>query len=104
MDGLEAVRRFLLRILDAARTRERDTGDETSTYTAEGLVQSQLHKIGVAMTASRLRAELFYLHDKGLVKFHQVRVAREDYYTWRITAEGVDVLAGERDVPGIARE
>lgn len=50
-----------------------------------------------------LRGELFYLYDKGLVKFHKTRVGREDFYAWRITAEGVDVYEGSKTVPGVQR-
>jgi hypothetical protein len=100
----ELVRRYILLILDAARTRDRERSEDPSTYTAEELVQLQLKKMGVPMLLAQVRAELYYLHDKGLVKFHKTRVGREDYFTWRIAADGVDVLEGARTVAGVARE
>lgn len=100
----EVVRRYLLKILDAARTHDRERSDDTSTYRGEEVIQLQLRKMQVPMLLAEMRGELFYLHDKGLVKFHRERVGREDYYSWRITADGVDVVQGVQSVPGIARE
>ncbi len=100
----EVVRRYLLVILDAARTHDRERTDDTSTYRSEEIIQAQLRKMQVPMLLAEMRGELFYLRDKGLTKFHRERVGREDYYSWRITAEGVDVVQGVRPVPGIARE
>ncbi len=100
-DTPELVRRYLLLILDAKRTSERDRDDDPSTYVAEAVLQLQLRKMGVPMLLSALRGELYYLFDKNLVKFHRAKVGREHYFSWRITAEGVDVVQGTRDVPGV---
>lgn len=97
----ELTRRYILLILDAARTRDRDKSESPSTYTAEELIQRQLDKMGLPMLLSQVRAHLFYLKDKGLVKLHETRIGREHYWTWRITAEGVDVLEGTKTVPGV---
>lgn len=98
----EVVRGYLLRILDAKRTSERDRDEDPSTYTAEEILQAQLRKMGVPILLSQIRAELYYLYDKALVRFHKTTVGREYYLSWRITADGVDVLQGHRVVPGVA--
>jgi len=98
----EVARRYLLLILDAARTADRERADDSSTYRAEEVIQAQLRKVGLPLRLAEMRGELYYLYDKGLVKFHRERIGREDYFSWRITAEGVDVVQGTRAVPGIA--
>jgi hypothetical protein len=104
IEGADVIRRFLLIILDAARMRERGLGDDTSTYAHEFVIQSQLQKMGLPLSLSKIRGELYYLKDKGLVEFRKTRVHGEDYFQWRIEGGGVDVLAGDRHEPGIARE
>jgi hypothetical protein len=98
----ELIRRYILMVLDAARTRDRERTEDPSTYTAEELIQRQLDKMGMPMLMSQVRAHLFYLRDKTLVKLHETKIGREHYWAWRITADGVDVLEGTKTVPGVA--
>lgn len=98
----EVVRRYLLVILDAKRTSERGRDEDPSTYAAEEVLQLQLRKVGVPLLLTQVRAELYYLRDKQLVRFHKATVGREHYLSWRITAEGVDVVQGATTVPGVA--
>lgn len=99
----ELTRRYVLMILDAARMRDRERSEDLSSYVAEELVQRQLDKMGVPCLLAQVRGHLYYLRDKALVKFHETQVGRERYLSWRITADGVDVLEGTRTVPGVAR-
>ena len=98
----EVARGYLLMILDAKRTSDRGRDEDPSTYTAEEVLQLQLRKMGLPMLLTQIRAELYYLYDKELVRFHKTSVGGQHFFSWRITADGVDVLQGHRSIPGIA--
>jgi len=104
------VRRHLLEILDAAAGRVRHPGDDNSTYVAEALLQSQLALRGFPMPLERMRKELYWLYergktrdrDSGYVHFKRTKVGREEYFRWRISDLGRDVLEGARDDASVA--
>jgi hypothetical protein len=104
------IRRHLLEVLEAAGSRMRSPGDDVSTYVAEALLQSQLALRGFPLPMERLRQELYYLYergksrerDAGYVHFKRTKVGREEYFRWRITDLGRDVLEGARHDASVA--
>lgn len=98
----KVYRRAILEILHAAALRRRGPEDDASTYTVEPLIQSLLRTRGLPMPIETMRHYLYYLLDRQYVK---MRHLEHDigYLTWRITADGEDILDGTRTDPGIAR-
>lgn len=96
-------RGLVLRILKAHADRRRDRGDHISTYCAEDYLQQVAANQGYPMLIEKLRGHLYYLRDKQLVKFHEVKDGhRIAGLMWRITAGGVDLIEGNVPAdPGI---
>lgn len=104
------IRRHLLEILEAAGSRVRRPGDDTSTFVGEATLQRALLLRGHALPLERVRQELYWLYDRGktadrkagYVDFKKTRAGREEYFTWRITDLGRDVLEGARHDASVA--
>jgi hypothetical protein len=104
------IRRQLLEILEVAGGRTRRPGDDTSTFVAEATMQRALMLRGTALPIERIRQELYWLYDRGrttdrkagYVDFKKTKVGRDEYFTWRVTDLGRDVLEGARTDPSVA--
>jgi hypothetical protein len=80
----------------------RGKGDEASTYTTESLLLEILALRGYAVALEAMRGHLYWLRDEACVKFHETRVERDLYLTWRITSKGTNVLDGTEALRGVA--
>lgn len=85
----EQRRHRVLRILD-------DSSDYRSN---EVLLKGMLNDMGIPTSHDRLRTDLAWLSDQGLVELHHV----EDLIIAEITSAGADVAQGHTTVPGVQR-
>ncbi len=94
------TRGMILEILQASVDRERGDEESIATYLDEDVI---VLKVGrrYPQTREMIRGHLYYMQDKGYVKFREVRVGREKTLMWRITANGTDLLEGNKTDPGI---
>ena len=97
------VRGAALRTLRLWLNRDRPAGEDSlEAYMSEDLLQAHVAGFeNVRVPIGELRAQLTYMQDKGLVKYKEIRIGRETYLRWRILADGVELLEGNRTVPGI---
>lgn len=94
-DQARLERGKILQVLQAHANRHREKGEDLSTYCAEALIQATSARFGFPMLMETLRARLYYLRDKGLVKFHEVKEGHQIIgLMWRITASGTDLIEG----------
>ena len=103
-DSQHAVERgIILRILLAHARRERKPGDDISTYCAEPLIQTTARNQAFPMLIETVRDHLYYMRDKGLCKFHEVKSGPKVVgLMWRLEAKGTDLIEGNIDpIPGI---
>lgn len=85
----EQRRHRLLRILN----------DSAGYDSNEVLLKNMLNNMGITTGRDRLRTELAWLEEQGLVRLRQV----EDLYIAEITAAGADVAEGVITLPGVKR-
>ncbi len=74
--------------------------DEAAGYRLrETVLGSAVEALGAAASRDRLRADLVWLAEQGLIELDQ----SADVWLARITARGLDVAQGRADCPGVAR-
>lgn len=93
-------RGMILEVLQAVVDRERGDREAPSTYAAEELIYTKVAR-RYPQTIEMLRGELYYLRDKGYVKFKEVPVGSKKSLMWRITACGTDLLEGTKTDAGV---
>lgn len=91
--------RILEELYDKARL-ERGNDEDISTYLDEALLYSRVGR-RFPQFLRQLRIELFYLRDRGYVKFREVKTGRKKSLLWRITADGIDLLQGVKEDSGV---
>lgn len=99
----QITRGMILAVLQAAVDRERGDQEDPSTYVDEDLIYLKVGR-RYPQTREMMRGELYYLRDKGYVKFRTVDVGAHRSLMWRITAAGTDVLEGTASDPGVEIE
>ncbi len=108
MDAVEIAiaRGKALEILKAHLDRERPTtADSLSAYMEETLLLTWLARIGHPMLRSQLNGSVMtYLKDRGCVAYRAVTPAGPKGPTllfWRLTSDGMAVLEGTKQDPGV---
>lgn len=99
-DSKALTRGMILELLQASVDRERGDGESLATYVDEDLIHLMVGR-RYPQTREMLRGNLYYLSDKGFVKFRTVRVGREQSLMWRINAAGTDLLEGNASDVGV---
>ena len=99
----QLTRGTILEALQAAVDRERGDSESPSTYMDETLLYAVVAP-RYPQTMEMLRGELYYLRDKGYVKFTEVKIGAKKSLMWRITAAGTDIYQGTKEDPGVAVE
>ena len=97
------VRGAVLRTLRLWLHRDRPAGDDSlEAYMSEDLLQAHIAGFeNIRVPIGELRAQLTYMQDKGLVKYKEDRIGKLTFLRWRLLADGVEVLEGNRIVAGI---
>jgi len=108
MDPVElaVARGKALEILKAHLDRERPTSEDSlSAYMTEDILLFWLARMGHPMLRSEMRGSLLtYLKDAGLVKYQEQQAGGPKgptFLLWRITHDGLQVLEGTRNDPGV---
>lgn len=96
-------RGMILEVLQSAVDRERGDAESPSTYIDEALIYSKVGR-RYPQTRAMLRGELYYLRDKGYVKFKEVSVGAQKSLMWRILACGTDLVEETKTDPGVRFE
>ncbi|HHH12945.1 MAG TPA: hypothetical protein ENJ98_01795 [Thiolapillus brandeum] len=65
----------------------------------DAVLQRMLDAVGHSVSTDRLRTELAWLAEQGLILINEI----EDLVVSKLTARGEDVALGRTRVPGVAR-
>ena|SRR3990167_9341990 len=99
----QLTRACILEALQAAVDRERGDKESPSTYVDESLLYAVVGP-RFPQTLEMLRGELYYLRDKGYVKFKEVKIGAKKSLMWRVTACGTDLVEETKEDPGVRFE